>query len=77
MKKIKEIRQAPSGHWVGDGFPVRSLISYDRLGQQISPFLLFDYAGPHNFEPASRPRGVGEHQPPLISLSGQRLRTLP
>ncbi|GJL90752.1 pirin family protein [Hyphococcus sp.] len=61
MKKIKEIRQAPSGHWVGDGFPVRSLVSYDRLGQQISPFLLFDYAGPHNFEPAQRPRGVGEH----------------
>ncbi len=61
MKKIAQIRKAPPGHWVGDGFPVRSLISYDRLGQAISPFLLLDYAGPHQFEPASRPRGVGEH----------------
>lgn len=61
MKRIAQIRKAPPGHWVGDGFPVRSLISYDRLGQAISPFLLLDYAGPHHFEPASRPRGVGEH----------------
>jgi redox-sensitive bicupin YhaK (pirin superfamily) len=47
---------------VGDGFPVRSLFSYDRFGQNISPFLLLDYAGPTNFTPAPpRPRGVGEH----------------
>lgn len=49
------------GHWVGDGFPVRSLFSYSGLGEQISPFLLLDYAGPHNFEPADRRRGVGKH----------------
>ena len=49
------------GHWVGDGFPVRSLFSYDGLGQHISPFLLLDYAGPHNFEPTTERRGVGQH----------------
>ncbi|MEK9284598.1 pirin family protein [Bradyrhizobium sp. ISRA442] len=49
------------GHWVGDGFPVRSLFSYDSLGQHISPFLLLDYAGPHHFEPTTRRRGVGQH----------------
>jgi quercetin 2,3-dioxygenase len=49
------------GHWVGDGFPVRSLFSYDTLGQHISPFLLLDYAGPHYFEPTSGRRGVGQH----------------
>lgn len=49
------------GHWVGDGFPVRSLFSYGGLGNQISPFLLLDYAGPHMFEPAKQPRGVGQH----------------
>jgi quercetin 2,3-dioxygenase len=49
------------GHWVGDGFPVRSLFSYSALGKQISPFLLLDYAGPHVFEPAQQPRGVGQH----------------
>lgn len=48
-------------HWVGDGFPVRSLFSYSSHGARISPFLLLDYAGPHYFEPADRPRGVGEH----------------
>lgn len=49
------------GHWVGDGFPVRSLFSYDKLGAHISPFLLLDYAGPHNFEPTKSRRGVGQH----------------
>ncbi|MES2174869.1 MAG: pirin family protein [Pseudomonadota bacterium] len=48
-------------HWVGDGFPVRSLFSYGTLGAHISPFLLLDYAGPHNFEPTTQQRGVGEH----------------
>ena len=51
----------PKGHWVGDGFPVRSLFTYDTLGQHLSPFLLLDYAGPADFAPANRPRGVGEH----------------
>lgn len=52
---------APPGHWVGDGFPVRSLFDYNRFGARVSPFLLLDYAGPVAFEPAARPRGVGEH----------------
>ena len=49
------------GHWVGDGFPVRSLFSYNGQGQHISPFLLLDYAGPHYFAPTMDRRGVGEH----------------
>ncbi len=49
------------GHWVGDGFPVRSLFSYDTLGTHISPFLLLDYAGPHRFAPTTTRRGVGQH----------------
>lgn len=49
------------GHWVGDGFPVRSLFSYNAFGQQISPFLLLDYAGPHEFAPSGKRRGVGQH----------------
>ena len=52
---------SPQGHWVGDGFPVRSLFNYDQLGGQISPFLMLDYAAPTMFTPAARPRGVGEH----------------
>lgn len=49
------------GHWVGDGFPVRSLFSYNTLGGHVSPFLLLDYAGPHYFEPTEARRGVGQH----------------
>ncbi|MCO6057678.1 pirin family protein [Pseudomonas sp. MOB-449] len=61
MKKIRGIYTSPRPHWVGDGFPVRSLFSYDSLGKHISPFLLLDYAGPAEFAPAERPRGVGQH----------------
>lgn len=61
MKKIAQVMHANGGHWVGDGFPVRSLFSYNGDAQAVSPFLLFDYAGPYVFEPASHPRGVGQH----------------
>lgn len=61
MKKILGIYSAPRGHWVGDGFPVRSLFSYDSHGKHLSPFLLLDYAGPATFKPTDKPRGVGQH----------------
>ncbi|MBN8739303.1 MAG: quercetin 2,3-dioxygenase [Lysobacterales bacterium 69-70] len=61
MKTILGIYSAPRPHWVGDGFPVRSLFSYDSLGRHLSPFLLLDYAGPARFEPAAQRRGVGVH----------------
>ena len=61
MKKVAEVLRSAGGHWVGDGFPVRSLFSYDGDAEAVSPFLLFDYAGPHRFAPAMRPRGVGQH----------------
>jgi hypothetical protein len=61
MKKIVGIHGNPHQHWVGDGFPVRTLFSYDRLGPLVSPFLLLDFGGPTVFEPATKPRGVGQH----------------
>lgn len=61
MKKISGLYSAPRPHWVGDGFPVRSLFSYNTHGRQLSPFLLLDHAGPAQFEPANTPRGVGQH----------------
>ena len=62
MKKIIAIQSPPTKHWVGDGFPVRSLFSYDSAQtSRVSPFLLLDYAGPAQFEPTDKPRGVGEH----------------
>jgi len=61
MRNILGIYSAPRGHWVGDGFPVRSLFSHASHGDHLSPFLLLDYAGPAEFMPAARPRGVGTH----------------
>ncbi|XAH23224.1 pirin family protein [Xylophilus sp. GW821-FHT01B05] len=61
MKKILGVYSAPRQHWVGDGFPVRSLFGYDGLGRHLSPFLLLDHAAPTRFEPAAQPRGVGQH----------------
>jgi redox-sensitive bicupin YhaK (pirin superfamily) len=61
LKKIQGIYSTPHPHWVGNGFPVRSLFSYGSHGAQLSPFLLLDYAGPARFEPSQKRRGVGVH----------------
>jgi redox-sensitive bicupin YhaK (pirin superfamily) len=61
MKQILGIYSAARPHWVGDGFPVRTLFSYDSLGEHLSPFLLLDHAGPHAFGPSTVCRGVGQH----------------
>ncbi len=61
MKKLIGINRDADAHWVGNGFPLRTIFSYQTLGQCISPFLLLDYAGPAEFPPSEQPRGVGEH----------------
>ena len=61
MKKIIGVYRNQNMHWVGDGFPVKNLFSYDRLGQAISPFLLLDYAAPYHFSPTTQQHGVGSH----------------
>ncbi len=61
MKQIEAVFEAPPRHWVGDGFPVRSLFSYQTHGSEISPFLLLDYAAPTSFDATTQRRGVGSH----------------
>ena len=61
MKQVQGLHRAADPHWVGDGFPVRTLFAYPALGSVLSPFLLLDYAGPMQFEPTTERRGVGEH----------------
>ena len=61
MKRLLGINRDADAHWVGNGFPVRTIFSHHSLGEQISPFLLLDYAGPAEFPPSDQPRGVGEH----------------
>ncbi len=61
MKKLIGIRGNDQGHWVGDGFPVRTLFFYQDLGKQMSPFLILDYAGPAEFPSTTERKGVGSH----------------
>ncbi len=61
MKKTIAVHKAPAPHWVGDGFPVRTIFSYQSLGERASPFLMLDYAAPHEFAPSPTRRGVGTH----------------
>lgn len=62
-KKLARILSNPQGHWVGDGFPVRSIFNYNEHAKELSPFLLMDYGGPTTFPPNGdgERRGVGEH----------------
>ena len=61
MKTILRVVRNVQPHWVGDGFPVRSLFSYGEDASEVNPFLLLDYGGPYEFAPTDRQRGVGEH----------------
>jgi redox-sensitive bicupin YhaK (pirin superfamily) len=61
MKKLLFIKRSNGSHWVGDGFPVRNIFSYNDIHEEMAPFLLMDYAGPTRFEPTQKRRGVGEH----------------
>ena len=61
MKKLIGIQGNDQGHWVGDGFPVRTLFFYQDLGKQMSPFLMLDYAGPAEFPSTTERKGVGSH----------------
>jgi redox-sensitive bicupin YhaK (pirin superfamily) len=62
LKNVLEIIPPPPRHWVGDGFHVHSMFSYDDSPERISPFLLLDYIASEEFAPSEgEPRGVGEH----------------
>ncbi|HEV7328150.1 MAG TPA: pirin family protein [Bosea sp. (in: a-proteobacteria)] len=61
MRQVRGIYSSPAAHWVGDGFPVRSMFSHAAQGEHVSPFLLLDHAGPAQFTPTEKPRGVGVH----------------
>ena len=61
MKSVIGIHSNNQAHWVGDGFPVRTLFSYQSMGEELSPFLMLDYASPTRFPPATTAKGVGPH----------------
>jgi hypothetical protein len=60
-RAVAYVQEPPAGHWVGDGFPVRTYLSYADRAQLFSPFLLLDYAAPRTFPPTTERLGVGPH----------------
>lgn len=61
MKKLEFIKRSNGSHWVGDGFPVQNIFSYNDIAKNISPFLMMDHAGPVDFPPTQQKLGVGQH----------------
>jgi redox-sensitive bicupin YhaK (pirin superfamily) len=61
MKNVHSIRRLGASHWVGDGFPVHTVFNYRDLGAELTPFLMLDHAGPAQFEPTAKQRGVDWH----------------
>lgn len=37
MKELAFIKRSNGQHWVGDGFPVRSIFSYNDIAEEMSP----------------------------------------
>ncbi len=52
---------SPPAHWVGDGFHVVPLFADLAFREEVSPFLMLDYAAPVEFPPRAKPPGVGAH----------------
>jgi redox-sensitive bicupin YhaK (pirin superfamily) len=61
MKRLIGIQGNDRGHWVGNGFPVRTLFFYQQLGKEMSPFLMLDLIGPTEFAATTERKGVGTH----------------
>ncbi|WP_308026238.1 pirin family protein [Neisseria mucosa] len=63
MRNIRQIYRADSQHWVGNGFLVQPLFSHMGDDRGTNPFLMLDYAAPHEFatNETRNPRGVGQH----------------
>lgn len=61
MKQLAFIKRSDNSYWVGDGFPVQNIFSYNDIAEKISPFLMMDHAGPTYFPPTQQKLGVGQH----------------
>jgi len=70
-KRVLDIHSAQEPKWVGDGFPVRNVVSYNRIAHEISPFLQVDLIGPHDFERTGERLGSEE-----MPYKGMELVTL-
>jgi quercetin 2,3-dioxygenase len=60
LKQVKGTFRSGPTHWVGDGFPVRTVFPTHGINE-IDPFLMLDCAAPTVVPPSARPPGVDEH----------------
>lgn len=61
IKPVLDVMLKPRKHWVGDAFHVFPVFHDKAFTQDVSPFLMFDYAAPKEFEPTRAKLGVGRH----------------
>ncbi|MCK3655431.1 quercetin 2,3-dioxygenase [Pasteurellaceae bacterium Macca] len=63
MKKVANVYGSGEKHWVGNGFQVQSMFSYNDKDKNLDPFLLMDYNAPRHFDGGRKSdfRGVEEH----------------
>ena len=61
MKAVKKVLPAQRPHWVGNGFHVFPVFAHYAFSNELSPWLMFDYAAPKHFEPTAKRLGVGQH----------------
>jgi len=60
-KTVQDIMLKPRPHWVGDGFHVLPVFNRKAFTRDTSPFLMFDYGAPKQFNPTKGKLGVGQH----------------
>jgi len=46
LRSVTQILPATPKHWVGDGFHVHPVFGSKAFTEEVSPFLMFDYATP-------------------------------
>jgi len=61
VKGVRAVMPRPPKHWVGNGFNVYPVFAHLAFTKALSPWLMFDYASPKQFEPTKQRRGVGQH----------------
>eukprot|EP00978_Attheya_sp_CCMP212_P022227 scaffold66031_cov63-Attheya_sp.AAC.4 len=61
LKAVRRILPAQRPHWVGNSFYVYPVFADLAFRNELSPFLMFDYAAPKQFPPNEKKRGVGQH----------------
>ena len=61
LKRVRKVLPAQRPHWVGNGFHVYPVLAGLAFTNELSPWLMFDYAAPKKFPPTDTRLGVGQH----------------